>query len=319
MKEYDVLIVGGGPAGAACARRLVQSGVRCLVLDRCTFPRNKPCAGWITPDVWLELDAAPAEYPHPLTTFRALNISIHGIPLLRPGRQYAIRRTEFDAWMLQRSKAPNVQHHVQDIQILDSGFLIDGKWSGRHLVGAGGTYCPVCQKLFKPDHPRDPAGRIVAMEEEFRYPWRDGKCRLWFTENGLPGYAWYVPKAGGWVNVGVGGMLERMKERGTTITFHWEKFIEKLERSGLVRGRRFQPVSHVYYRNARISEIQRGHAYLVGDAAGLATLDMGEGIGPAVRSGILAAEAIIRGDRYSVSSIPRYSLLPRLLQKRIPH
>ena len=50
-----------------------------------------------------------------------------------------------------------------------------------------------------------------------------------------------------------------------------------------------------------------GMPSLVGDALGLATLDMGEGIGPAIQSGQLAAEAIITGTAYSVDSIPRYS------------
>jgi hypothetical protein len=47
--------------------------------------------------------------------------------------------------------------------------------------------------------------------------------------------------------------------------------------------------------------------YLVGDAAGLATVDMGEGIGPAIQSGILAAESILTGGEYRVDYIPRYS------------
>jgi flavin-dependent dehydrogenase len=45
----------------------------------------------------------------------------------------------------------------------------------------------------------------------------------------------------------------------------------------------------------------------VGDALGMATLDMGEGIGAAIRSGQLAAEAIISAGEYSVANIPSYS------------
>jgi flavin-dependent dehydrogenase len=52
----------------------------------------------------------------------------------------------------------------------------------------------------------------------------------------------------------------------------------------------------------------------VGDAAGLATLDMGEGIGPAVRSGFLAAQSIINGTDYSLESISKYSFLPFFLK-----
>jgi flavin-dependent dehydrogenase len=47
----DVIIVGGGPAGSSCAWSLKRQGVDCLVLDKEPFPRGKPCAGWITPEV----------------------------------------------------------------------------------------------------------------------------------------------------------------------------------------------------------------------------------------------------------------------------
>jgi flavin-dependent dehydrogenase len=57
--------------------------------------------------------------------------------------------------------------------------------------------------------------------------------------------------------------------------------------------------------------VPAGHidnAFVIGDAAGLATLDLGEGTGPAIESGILAADAILTGRRFSAKSITRYSL-----------
>ncbi len=55
-RTCDVLIVGGGPAGATCARQLTRAGLDVLVMDKQHFPRDKVCAGWITPAVV----AAPA-------------------------------------------------------------------------------------------------------------------------------------------------------------------------------------------------------------------------------------------------------------------
>jgi len=49
MTTCDVLIVGGGPAGSSCAWRLAKAGLDVLVLDRARFPRDKVCAGWVTP------------------------------------------------------------------------------------------------------------------------------------------------------------------------------------------------------------------------------------------------------------------------------
>ena len=48
--------------------------------------------------------------------------------------------------------------------------------------------------------------------------------------------------------------------------------------------------------------------YIIGDAIGLATMDMGEGISPAIKSGLMAADSILHNTQYSVASIPRYSL-----------
>ena len=52
MHSCDVLIVGGGPAGSACAWKLARSGFDVAILDRARFPRDKVCGGWITPKFW---------------------------------------------------------------------------------------------------------------------------------------------------------------------------------------------------------------------------------------------------------------------------
>ena len=58
----DVLIVGGGPAGSTCARALKNAGLDVLILDKSVFPRDKVCAGWITPQVVEELDLDVDDY-----------------------------------------------------------------------------------------------------------------------------------------------------------------------------------------------------------------------------------------------------------------
>jgi len=67
------------------------------------------------------------------------------------------------------------------------------------------------------------------------------------------------------------------------------------------------PGAYSYYLR-QTGPVQKGRALITGDAAGLATLDMGEGIGPAVESGLLAADTILTGNPFSCDSIPRYSL-----------
>jgi menaquinone-9 beta-reductase len=325
MISTEVIIVGGGPAGAACAGRLRQAGVDCLVLDQHAFPRLKPCAGWIQPEVAQTVGLSAEEYPGSFTTFDRLHLSLRGLNLTLRTRQHAIRRIEFDDWLLRRSGALVRTHTVRNIAQVPGGYCIDDEYNCRTLVGAGGTYCPVYRTLFKPSFPRAHGTLIAAMEEEFPYPYTDDQCRLWFLDNGLPGYSWYVPKANGYVNVGVGGKAEEMvaskraatKQGALVLRDHWRYLIEKLAKLGLVRDHIYHPVAHSYYLRQRLPQIYSENAYLVGDAMGLSTLDMGEGIGPAIHSGIRAADAIIHQAEYQVDGIQKYSLVPGVLWESI--
>src|SRR5437764_7859479 len=48
MSRYDVLVVGGGPAGSTTAYRLAEAGASVLLVDNARFPRDKPCGGGLT-------------------------------------------------------------------------------------------------------------------------------------------------------------------------------------------------------------------------------------------------------------------------------
>ncbi len=311
-----MLIVGGGPAGSSCARELMKAGMDVCILEKEPFPRSKPCAGWITPEVFTDLGVDPADYPYPLGALNRLNIHIFGVRLPLPTRQYSVRRYEFDAWLINLSAAPVRTHRVRTIRFLDSHYLIDDAYRCRYLVGAGGTCCPVYESLFSALRPRDGESRIVALYEEFpcETPHREGS--LWFFDHGLPGYAWFLPKAGGYLNVGIGGKHLGMKRKGRTIRSHWEAFTRKLEEGFLLTGHPYSPRGHWYYIRNDTGPTRLGNAFVIGDAAGLATRDMGEGIGPAVRSGILAAREIIGKRPTATRGISRFSLPGILLPDR---
>ncbi len=318
MIRTDVIIVGGGPAGASCAWALRRHGVACVVLEREPFPRVKLCAGWITPDVFRDLALDPSDYPHGLTRLEGLFLSLRGLKLRLPSRQMAIRRVEFDDFLLRRADVPVYTHHVREISQRDGEYVVDARFFGRYLVGAGGTHCPVARTFFEDANPRLRESLIVTQEEEFPYEVADDAgtglrahaCHLWFFENGLPGYAWYVPKVGGYVNVGVGGNARALKARGDRIQRHWDRLLSHLEDLNLVRDHAYAPKGHAYYLRRPMRQVQVGHAFVVGDAAGLATADMGEGIAPAIRSGLLVADAIASGHDVSFAGIPRWSQPP---------
>ena len=111
MQSTDVLIVGGGPAGSTCAWKLRQHGMKVTVLDKAQFPRDKVCAGWITPAVVQALELDTAAYAQgrvlqPILGFRTGLIRGRVLETRYPQAvSFGIRRCEFDHYLLQRSAA----------------------------------------------------------------------------------------------------------------------------------------------------------------------------------------------------------------------
>ncbi|MBU0970337.1 MAG: NAD(P)/FAD-dependent oxidoreductase [Proteobacteria bacterium] len=308
MRRSNTIVVGGGPAGAACAGKLRTLGEEVLILDQHPFPRPKVCAGWIQPSVWALLGISPAEYPLGLTRFDWIYYSVFGIKLPVKTRQYAVRRVEFDHWMIARSRAPVVNHRVKTIVRTADGYVIDNQFHCQYLIGAGGTHCPVYRTFFSPTNPRAEKNRIVGLESEYAGQSPDKQCRLWFFDHGLPGYAWYLPKQGGWVNLGIGGKCLKLKTSGSTIMDHWHRFIRKLQLLSLIDSPPPPPKGHTYHLYQPHPVTRLGNAFVVGDAAGLSTLDMGEGIQGAIASGIMAAEAIAGNREIALGALPKFSL-----------
>ncbi len=307
LRSADVVVVGGGPAGSAAAQRLKAAGTQVIVLDKEHFPRLKLCAGWITPEVVRDLQLDIAAYPHSFLSFRRLHWHLRGLKLPIPCVQHSIRRVEFDAWLLERSGAEVVRHSVKEISRDGEDYVIDGLYRCRYLIGAGGTSCPVRRTLFESAMPRARALQTVTLELEFPYAWRDPDCHLYFFEQGLPGYSWYVPKAAGWLNVGVGAMAVRLKQRGETIREHWQHLASKMLQQFKIRMPS-DPTGYSYYVRGPLNPVCIGNAYLTGDAAGLATRDLCEGIGPAIRSGQRAADSILNGTEYGLADVTGSSL-----------
>ncbi len=304
MKFFETIIVGAGPAGSSAAKELIDAGHSCAILDRKKMPRLKLCGGWITEKVLADLKLDPAEYPYgivKLDRFRFFLGRRHLFSREIDAVQYSIRRIEFDNWLYDQSGAPLVEHTVREIVREQGEFVIDNEFRCRNLIGAGGTNCPVKKNFF----PADSGRLIVALEVEYEAQPKTGVCSLWFPFAGAFGYAWYVPKANA-INIGFGGL--RSQNDGWNKESLWTRFVEILKKTGCIEGRPPSPKGYSYYIGGRQKTIFNERAYIVGDAAGLATEDLAEGIGPAIESGQLAARDILGTDRYSLDRITRYSL-----------
>ena len=307
MRQFDVVIVGGGPAGSACATKLVRAGLSVAVLDREVFPRTKLCAGWVTPEVVEDLDFDIQAYPHRFNTFEHIVVHMKGLTFNLNSPQHSIRRYEFDDFLLKRSGAEVIKHNVKNIEKKNGSYLLDDSFECEYLVGAAGTRCPVYRSFFRAVNPRAKELQAATFEHEFPYEWSDPRCHLWFFRKGLPGYAWYVPKANGYLNCGIGGMAYKLKSRGEDIKNYWSDFTALLRRKDFVRGFEYAPKGYSYFLRGGVDVVRVENAFIAGDSVGLATRDLCEGIGPAIRSGHRAAGSIVDGAEYSLESIGAYS------------
>lgn len=313
MEYAETIIVGGGPAGSSCAWNLNRHGKEVLILDKQVFPRLKLCGGWITSKLMESLEFTPEDYPYSILKLKT-KIYLGFLPFALselPTRwtNYSIRRIEFDSWLLERSGATIKTHQVKTIEQEQDYYVIDGKFKCKYLVGAGGTSCPV-RRIFFPDQ-RQKKQEIVVLEKELNYPQRDEFTHLFFFQHGLKGYSWYVPKGNGYVNIGLGGYRFYFEQSGLNIHTHFQWFLETLVKFSLLDqqiAQELKPSGYGYYLFSNQGEIKKNNCFLIGDSAGLATIDLGEGIRPAVESGLFVAEEILGTNPYRKTSLSHVSL-----------
>ncbi|MHC4938653.1 MAG: NAD(P)/FAD-dependent oxidoreductase [Planctomycetota bacterium] len=300
MSGTEVLIIGGGPAGSTVAWALGRRGFDVTVMDKASFPRDKVCAGWITPAVVesVQLDLAAYGGERVLQPIHALNVGLIDGPgvTTRRGDQpisYGIRRCEFDDYLLRRSGARlRTEWPLRELRREGDGWLVNGKLRARLLVGAGGHFCPVAR--FLGARTGKLQNTVVAKEIEFEMtPGQAERCEvagdvphLLFCRD-LRGYGWVFRK-GAWLNVGLGRVDSRR------LAEHVGAFRESMVNRGRIPAdtpTRFRGHAYRLYSPA-FREVVDDAVLLVGDAAGLAYPESGEGIRPAVESGLLAAQVV---------------------------
>ena len=303
VAAWEAIVVGGGPGGSTAAWRLALTGVRTLVLDAAVFPRVKICAGWVTPAALTDLELDPEKYPLTIQGFAACALAYRGArheTRWRRPASYGIIRREFDRYLLERAAAAGADVRdgirVRAVAAGAESVRVEtdaGAYEAAVVIGAGGHRCPVAQSLgdvslreevvvAQESETRLPAGRLAGLQHLMVAP-------ELYVEPDLRGYGWYFPK-GDFINVGIGctrgadGSLPRRREA----------LLAALHASGrLPADLPLEPFrGHAYaVRRQAPRRLSGARFCLVGDAAGLARDLSGEGIGPAIRSGRLAAEA----------------------------
>jgi flavin-dependent dehydrogenase len=155
MQEYDVLIIGGGPAGLSAALHLTKFAPhltgRILLLEKAHYPRPKLCAGGLTADAEILLERLGLdvrEVPHVDASGMHFDFEGKGLKISARKRHTlrVIRRDEFDAWLAEKTREAGIEIReevtVKDVQPDDKGVSIitdQGEYRAQVVIGADGS------------------------------------------------------------------------------------------------------------------------------------------------------------------------------------
>ena len=333
--KYDVIIVGGGPAGSSCAIKLADSGLQVVLLEKATFPRDKTCGDALSVDVINQLEMLsihlPAEFAALENKIASYGVKIFSpdhnhidIPFIYKGKKshgYISPRFDFDNLLFQHAKQHTNIIVVEDctvtnVTIADSVEVTTtkGNYTGNLIIGADGAHSIVskCVGNIKVEKEHYSAGLRVYYENVSSFH-EENYIELHFFKDILPGYLWVFPLADNKANVGIGMLSSTVSKKKVNLKevmvnllqthphlverFKNAKPLETIKGYGLPLGSKKRSIS--------------GNRFLLtGDAAALIDPFSGEGIANAIRSGRVAAEhcaACVKANNFSASDSIGYS------------
>lgn len=301
--QYDVIVVGMGPAGASTAYELSQLGMSVVAFDKQVHPRYKVCGGGLSARITRIL---PADFKTIVdATVYRVQFNYGGtdsfiLEFPRPVA-YMVMRQTFDQWLVEKARQAGVEIREEEsvvaIQELGDGIEVatgKGRYRGRVVIGADGAMSVVAQQCF----PGREVGNIPALESEYHgdtpHAFQDTQTVLISLQAAKKGYGWVFPKEKG-LSLGVGEFVRggnRPKRSFGDFISHESALAGLSIPSPLAHP---LPIAHspAYRSDYRwAGSLVRDRAILVGDAGHLVDPLLGEGIYYAVRSGQLAAASV---------------------------
>ena len=296
--KYDAIVVGAGPAGSSAAYNLATAGRKVLVLDKEVFPRYKPCAGAVSQKALPLLDfnwqGAVESVP------RTVIFSYHPERQVRVELEkpiiYLVARDRFDALLVNRAKQAGAEIKegamVESVCVEREEVAVktrDGNsYRASYVLGADGATSRIAHSLDLMKGRRFGAAVAVDVElDKEARPRHDGVIRVDCGAAPL-GYGWIFPKDG-YVSAGIG-----TSARGLNINQYTNNY---LDQESLGKAKIISRQGYLLPSDGGSKKALTAHrAMLLGDAAGMVDPLTGEGIYYALKSGIIAARAIIKKD-----------------------
>lgn len=343
--EYDVIVVGGGPGGAAAVLYGARHGLRMLLLDKSRFPRDKICGDAISGksvrvlrDLGLEgklrlepqVEARGVHFSAP--NGKVARISFTPPNAKRESMGYVCRRMVFDNVLFAAAKtaaADCLEEFVVEGLLREGGKVagVRGRRVGdqqtqtfraRAVVGADGFDSIVARQTGLYEH--DAKHWVVATRGYYRgLPGLTDYIEIHFVEEVSPGYFWIFPLEDGWANVGIGMLHSELKKRSinlraahiaATQSSAFKERFAHAELAGGIRGWNL-PLG------SKRRTIHGDGFLLIGDAAGLIDPFSGEGIGNAMVSGEIAAHVLARACAENALDAESLAEYPGLLWREI--
>ncbi|MGK5551541.1 geranylgeranyl reductase family protein [Actinomadura kijaniata] len=321
-RQADVIVVGAGPAGSSTAYWLAQAGLKVLLLEKATFPRDKICGDGLTPRAVRALISMGVDIDDPgFSRNKGLRIYGGGVKIELPWPELAsfpdfgLVRTRMDLDQLLALHAAKAGAElVQGCTV--TGPIIDDRTdrvtgvTARHegeevefhaplVVAADGNSSRLSLALGlrrREDRPMGVAVRRYYESPRHTDEYMEAWLELWDGQRLLPGYGWVFPVADGTCNVGL-GLLNTSKSfqnvdyramlKGWTANMPEEWRFDEEHATGPTRGAAL-PMGF-----NRQPHYTRG-MLLVGDAGGMINPFNGEGIDYALEAGHLAADIIVQ-------------------------
>jgi geranylgeranyl reductase family protein len=295
VTRWDAIVVGAGPAGSTAAYRLAATGASVALLDRASFPRDKPCGGGVTLRAARQLPFAIRPVVEQVVTTAELRLGFRRTAVRGRGGPLAFmtQRRRLDHFLAEKAAAAGADFRdavkVTAVETDADGATVTAggeRLHGRTVIGADGVNGVTARSL-------ELGGNRtvgVALEGNLSYSKIDAeryRGRFLLELGTIPGgYGWLFPK-GDHVNIGVGGW----ETEGPRLRRHLEELctvygvtMDDLEQ---VRGYRLPCRAHD-------SALARGRGLIVGDAAGLIDPLTGDGMFEAFLSARFATEAVER-------------------------